>query len=99
MIEVIFHVRRINFFFMIQLKNVSKVYPPNVIGVKDVSLHIRPGEFVSIVGQSGSGKTTVGEALARALGWSFRDADDFHPPQNVAKMSAGTPLDDRDRQP
>ena len=63
MIEVIFHVRRINFFFMIQLKNVSKVYPPNVIGVKDVSLHIRPGEFVSIVGQSGTGKSTLSRML------------------------------------
>ncbi|KKR56421.1 MAG: ATPase involved in cell division [Candidatus Uhrbacteria bacterium GW2011_GWF2_40_263] len=63
MIEVIFHVRRINFFFMIQLKNVSKVYPPNVIGVKDVSLHIRPGEFVSIVGQSGTGKSTLSKML------------------------------------
>ncbi|HBK35063.1 cell division ATP-binding protein FtsE [Candidatus Uhrbacteria bacterium RIFOXYA2_FULL_40_9] len=48
---------------MIQLKNVSKVYPPNVIGVKDVSLHIRPGEFVSIVGQSGTGKSTLSKML------------------------------------
>jgi gluconokinase len=52
-----------------------------------------------IMGVSGSGKTTVGERLARELGWSFRDADDFHPPANVAKMSAGHPLTDADRAP
>lgn len=54
---------------------------------------------ILLMGVSGSGKTTVGEVLARDLGWSFRDADDFHPPANVAKMSAGVPLDDRDREP
>ena len=51
------------------------------------------------MGVSGSGKSTVGAALARALGWPFLDADDFHPPQNVAKMAAGTPLTDDDRWP
>ena len=51
------------------------------------------------MGVAGSGKTTVGEKLAAALGWSFRDADDFHPPENVAKMSAGIPLNDHDRAP
>lgn len=55
--------------------------------------------IVVLMGVSGSGKTTTGEALARALGWPFRDADDFHPPQNVAKMKAGTPLTDDDRWP
>jgi gluconokinase len=54
---------------------------------------------IIVMGVAGSGKTTVGEKLAAALGWSFRDADDFHPPENVAKMSAGLPLDDRDRAP
>lgn len=51
------------------------------------------------MGVAGSGKTTVGQELAASLGWSFRDADDFHPPENVAKMSAGIPLNDRDRAP
>ena len=54
---------------------------------------------ILVMGVAGSGKTTVGCALAAALGWSFRDADDFHPPANVAKMSAGLPLDDTDRAP
>jgi carbohydrate kinase (thermoresistant glucokinase family) len=51
------------------------------------------------MGVCGCGKTTIGEALANALGWTFYDADDFHPPANVAKMAAGRPLDDRDRWP
>ncbi len=48
---------------MIRLKNVSKTYYPNVVGLSDVNLHIRPGEFVSIVGQSGTGKTTLAKLL------------------------------------
>lgn len=54
---------------------------------------------IILMGVAGSGKTTVGERLAAALHWSFRDADEFHPPANVAKMSAGTPLTDADRAP
>ena len=54
---------------------------------------------ILLMGVAGSGKTTVGRALATSLGWGFRDADDFHPPANVAKMSAGLPLDDHDRAP
>ena len=45
------------------------------------------------------GKTTIGEALAHALGARFIDADDYHPPENVAKMKAGVPLQDADRWP
>ncbi|MGZ9223672.1 MAG: gluconokinase [Anaerolineales bacterium] len=52
-----------------------------------------------IMGVSGSGKTTLGETLARKLGWDFFDADDFHPPENIAKMAAGIPLNDLDRAP
>jgi len=48
---------------MIRFKNVSKIYPPEVIGLQNVNLHIRPGEFVSIVGQSGTGKTTLVKLL------------------------------------
>jgi len=51
------------------------------------------------MGVSGSGKTTVGAALAQRLRVPFEDADDLHPPANVAKMSAGIPLDDGDRLP
>jgi gluconokinase len=51
------------------------------------------------MGVSGSGKTTVGAALAQRLRVPFADADDFHPPENVAKMAAGVPLDDADRLP
>jgi gluconokinase len=52
-----------------------------------------------IMGVSGCGKTTIGEALAAALDCPFYDGDDYHPPQNVAKMASGVPLDDADRAP
>jgi gluconokinase len=55
--------------------------------------------IVVLAGVAGSGKTTVGEALARRLGWVFADGDAFHPPANVAKMRAGIPLTDEDRWP
>jgi gluconokinase len=58
-----------------------------------------PPMVIVLMGVAGSGKTTVGQALAAQLGWTFRDADDFHPPANVEKMSRGIPLTDRDRQP
>ena len=52
-----------------------------------------------VMGVSGSGKSTVAEALGRRLGWRFEDGDSFHPPSNVAKMAAGHPLTDEDRWP
>lgn len=55
--------------------------------------------IVLVMGVAGVGKTTIGEALARAIGARFIDADDYHPPENVAKMRAGVPLDDQDRWP
>ena len=55
--------------------------------------------LVVVMGVSGSGKSTVGAALAQRLRVPFADADDFHPPANIAKMSAGQPLDDEDRLP
>ena len=54
---------------------------------------------VIIMGVAGSGKTTVGAALAAALGWPFVDADDHHSPESVAKMAHGEPLNDGDRWP
>jgi gluconokinase len=54
---------------------------------------------IVVMGVSGSGKSTVGAALAQRLRVPFADADDFHPPANIAKMSAGHPLDDDDRYP
>jgi gluconokinase len=55
--------------------------------------------IVVLMGVSGAGKTTVGQALARQLQWRFADADDFHSAANVAKMHAGIPLTDADRAP
>ncbi|MCB0937228.1 MAG: gluconokinase [Mycobacterium sp.] len=54
---------------------------------------------IVVMGVSGSGKSTVGAALAQRLRVPFADADDFHPPASIAKMTAGVPLDDDDRHP
>lgn len=54
---------------------------------------------IVVMGVSGSGKSTVGAALAQRLRVPFADADDFHPPANIAKMTAGHALDDDDRYP
>ncbi len=48
---------------MVKLKNVTKAYPHGVVGVEDINIHIKPKEFVSIVGQSGSGKSTLVKLL------------------------------------
>ncbi len=54
---------------------------------------------IVLMGVAGSGKTTVGRALAERLGCAFFDGDDFHPPHNVARMAAGVPLTDEERLP
>ncbi len=54
---------------------------------------------IVLMGVCGCGKTTVGDALAYRLGWPFHDADQFHSPENVAKMADSEALDDRDRLP
>jgi len=59
---------------------------------------MQPTGFI-VMGVSGSGKSTVGKALAEKLSWDFFDADDFHPQVNIAKMATGIPLDDSDRTP
>jgi carbohydrate kinase (thermoresistant glucokinase family) len=69
-----------------------------VTGTEATGRLVRPA-VVLLMGVSGSGKTTTGKRLATALGWPFRDADEFHPPANIAKMAAGQPLDDADRGP
>jgi gluconokinase len=55
--------------------------------------------IVVVMGVSGSGKSTVGRLLARQLGWTFVEADDYHPAANIEKMHRGVPLDDDDRRP
>jgi len=55
--------------------------------------------IVIIMGTTGAGKTTIGTMLATQLNWQFADADTFHPPANIEKMSHGIPLTDADRAP
>ena len=52
-----------------------------------------------VMGVSGCGKTTIAGLLAKHLGWRLLEGDAFHPPENLAKMRAGTPLTDDDRWP
>jgi gluconokinase len=52
-----------------------------------------------LMGVAGSGKSTIGELIARRLGWKFYEGDDFHPKKNRAKMRRGEPLTDEDRRP
>lgn len=54
---------------------------------------------VVVMGVAGCGKSTIGALLASGSSGSFHDADDFHPPVNIAKMAAGLPLNDSDRAP
>ena len=61
--------------------------------------HPASPRVILVMGVTSSGKSTVGEQLAQRLNWTFRDADSFHPPENVAKMSSGQPLNDEDRKP
>jgi gluconokinase len=57
------------------------------------------GPRIVVMGVTGSGKTTIGSALAARLGLPYADADEFHPDANVTKMRTGHPLDDQDRLP
>lgn len=57
------------------------------------------GRVLVVMGVSGSGKSTVAGVLAGRLGWDLAEGDDMHPAANVAKMEAGHPLDDADREP
>jgi gluconokinase len=58
-----------------------------------------PGPAIVVMGVSAAGKSSVSAALAHRLALPWHDADDLHPPANVAKMAAGHPLDDADRAP
>lgn len=60
---------------------------------------MQPVKVLVVMGVSGSGKTTIGRALAGRTGWTFHDADDYHGADNLAKMRAGVPLTDHDRIP
>lgn len=56
-------------------------------------------QVVVIMGVAGTGKTTIGPLLAARLDVPYAEGDDFHPPANIEKMTAGTPLTDDDRLP
>ena len=62
-------------------------------------LEITGPPILVVMGVAGTGKSTVAGLLAERLNWELQEGDDLHPPANVAKMSAGIPLDDQDRWP
>lgn len=66
---------------------------------EDSEVGVSTQRVIVVMGVAGTGKTTVGWLLAEALGVPYAEGDAFHPAANVAKMSAGTPLDDADRGP
>ncbi|EST37967.1 hypothetical protein N566_10090 [Streptomycetaceae bacterium MP113-05] len=68
-------------------------------GTKKSEVLMSAPRVVVVMGVSGTGKSTVGTLLAEELGVPYAEADAFHPPANIEKMSAGTPLDDTDREP
>src|SRR5918912_3722621 len=65
----------------------------------DTASSIPATTSIVVMGVSGSGKTSVAQELTRQLGWDYIEGDALHPEANVAKMSAGIPLDDADRWP
>ena len=64
-----------------------------------MALEITARPILVVMGVAGTGKSTVARLLSERLGWEVTEGDDLHPPSNVAKMSAGTPLTDEDRWP
>nr|BFF14510.1 hypothetical protein GCM10025699_58130 [Microbacterium flavescens] len=71
----------------------------NVTGASSAPGPYAADPVLVVMGVSGSGKSTLAALLAEQLGWDFYEGDDLHPDENVAKMAAGTPLDDDDRAP
>jgi gluconokinase len=68
--------------------------------VAPAALNERPAtRIVVVIGVAGSGKTTVGRALAARLGWRFHDADDLHSPESIERMKNNRPLEEEQRQP
>lgn len=69
----------------------------NLTAIKPKTMKSRK-PILFVMGVSGSGKSTIGQLLAESLEISFFDADNYHPDENIAKMSKGLPLNDNDRQ-
>ncbi|MFJ3404586.1 gluconokinase [Promicromonospora sp. NPDC090134] len=77
----------------------TAMFSPQTSGGADPAGTVPAPRAIVVMGVAGSGKTTVAALLAGRLGASFAEGDDFHSPENVAKMAAGHPLDDEDRWP
>jgi len=75
------------------------VHEPSPGGTQQDAVHAKLPPVLLITGVSGSGKTTIGSLLAARLGWTYAEADAFHPQRNIDKMAAGHPLQDADRAP
>jgi len=73
--------------------------PPDLAAQEKAAAAAISPTVLVLMGDSGSGKSTVAQELQRRLGWIFQEGDDLHPPANVAKMRSGQPLNDEDRLP
>jgi gluconokinase len=88
-----------NFRVYLKLKNMKNKKRIVSMEINKVASKAKAAQVFVLMGVSGSGKTTVGQGLARQLNCPFYDGDDFHPPENIARMSRGIPLTDEDRWP
>ncbi|RPK33456.1 Thermoresistant gluconokinase [Streptomyces sp. ADI91-18] len=94
-----FHLHPLNKYYLMRFSGAAPTDVNDDSDEQDSEVTVVNQRVIVVMGVAGTGKTTVGRLLAEALGLPYAEGDAFHPAANVAKMSAGTPLDDADRWP